>query len=334
MAEPIISVRDLVKIYRISQHGRGISGALKSLLNRKFVIVKAVDRISFDIQQGETVGYIGRNGAGKSTTIKTLIGILVPTSGHVIVDGLVPYRHRTKSVQKIGVVMGQRTQLKWDIPVIETFRLLKEVYQIPLNIYDENLRFFSDVLEIEELLSRPTRNLSLGERMKCDLAASFLHRPKILFLDEPTIGLDIITKERIQGFITQINREFRTTVLLTTHDLDDIKNICRRMIVIDKGRITYDGNIDSLLSYFGNIVIIRALVSDSLQGREYELDLPSGAKLECYCNNQILLHVDRDVINPTKIIQQLFSRYNVYDIQVNEIGIDYVVKHLYMEEKR
>ena len=214
---PIIEVKDLTKEFRTFRRREGVLGALQNLFVREHVTVRAVDHVSFAIEPGEMVGYIGANGAGKSTTIKVLTDILVPTSGHVVSNGFVPYRERRRYTKHIGVVFGQRTQLWWDIAVIESFKLLKEIYEIPERDYRQRLDMFSDLLNLREYLHTPVRKLSLGERMRCDLAASLLHNPPLLFLDEPTIGLDVVAKDRIREFMKEVNRTEGTTVLLTTH---------------------------------------------------------------------------------------------------------------------
>src|SRR5579863_6481946 len=238
---PIIEVAELSKEFRTFRRRPGVMGALQNLFVREYVTVHAVDRVSFTIEPGEMVGYIGANGAGKSTTIKVLTGILVPTSGRVIANGFVPYRDRRRYTRSLGVVFGQRTQLWWDIAVIESFKLIKEIYQIPDADYRRRLDVFCDILGLKDYLATPVRKLSLGERMRCDLAASLLHNPPLLFLDEPTIGLDVVAKEHIREFLKEINRTERTTVLLTTHDLSDIEELSQRILIIDKGKILFDG---------------------------------------------------------------------------------------------
>src|SRR5215471_9278772 len=242
----IIEVRELSKQFRTFRRREGVLGALQNLFVREYITVNAVDRVSFTIQPGEMVGYIGANGAGKSTTIKILTGILVPTSGHVVANGSVPYRDRRRYTKELGVVFGQRTQLWWDIAVVESFKLLKEIYEIPDVGYRRRLDLFGEILGIGEYLHTPVRKLSLGERMRCDLAAALLHNPPLLFLDEPTIGLDVVAKDHIRHFLRAINERYRTTVLLTTHDLDDIEELCRRIMIIDHGALLFDGPLAGL----------------------------------------------------------------------------------------
>ncbi len=224
----------------MQKNREGLGGALKDLLRREYTEVEAVKQISFQIPQGEICGYIGENGAGKSTTIKMLTGILVPTSGKVEVGGYVPFKEREKFVKNIGVVFGQRSQLWWDIGVIESFHLLRKVYRVPENDFRKRLDELVERLQLGELLNRPVRKLSLGQRMRCELVASLLHNPAILFLDEPTIGLDILVKTEIRDFLMGLNKEYGTTILLTTHDLQDIEALCSRVIMLDDGSIIYD----------------------------------------------------------------------------------------------
>ena len=251
MSEPIVRVSRLTKVFKTFRREEGLAAALKSLVKRTATETAAVADVSFTIAPGEMVGYIGANGAGKSTTIKMLTGILTPTSGEVFCNGFVPYRERTRYVATIGVVFGQRTQLWWDIAVVESFRLLKEIYGLSDAQYRERMDLFDRVLGLKAYLHQPVRKLSLGERMRCDLAASLLHRPPLLFLDEPTIGLDVVAKQRVRDFLVEINRERGVTVLLTTHDLGDIERLCDRLLVIDHGRLIWDGRIPDLKERYG-----------------------------------------------------------------------------------
>ncbi|MCB1218441.1 ATP-binding cassette domain-containing protein [bacterium] len=248
---PIIHVRELSKVYVNFDRREGIGGAIKDIFKRRYRHIRAVDAISFDIQPGEVVGYIGSNGAGKSTTIKMLTGILTPTSGTMQVNGLSPQQQRYQHARQIGVVFGQRTQLWWDLAVIEAFHLLQKIYRIPQEEYRRRLDQYVDVLDISGQLHQPVRKLSLGQRMKCDLCASLLHNPPLLFLDEPTIGLDVAIKERIRRFIQYINTEEESTIILTTHDMVDIEELCPRLIIIDEGKILFDGAQDEIKERFG-----------------------------------------------------------------------------------
>src|SRR5215469_1747785 len=247
----LIQVRDLVKVFRVARHRRGLTGAFRNLLPGEYREVRAVDGISFGIDAGEMVGCIGPNGAGKSTTIKMLTGILVPTSGHVEVAGLVPDRRRREVARRIGVVFGQRTQLWWDLPLIESLDLLRYIYSVPAARYRENLDQFRELLELDLFLNTPVRQLSLGQRMRGDLAAALLHDPPIVYLDEPTIGLDVVAKHRIRGFLRRINRERGVTILMTTHDVADLEQLCSRLLIIDHGKLLYDGGLEEMRGRFG-----------------------------------------------------------------------------------
>lgn len=248
----MILAEGLTKVYHNYDRREGLRGAVLDLFKRQYRTIRAVDDVSFRIQRGEMVGYIGANGAGKSTTIKMLTGILLPTSGRVLVNGLVPSRQRYAHTRQIGVVFGQRTQLWWDLAVIEAFNLLQKIYQVPRADFQQRLERAVAVLDINEQLHTPVRKLSLGQRMKCDLCASLLHNPPLLFLDEPTIGLDVAVKERIRRFIRFINREEGNTVVLTTHDMTDIEELCPRIIFIDQGRLIYDGATQEIKERFGH----------------------------------------------------------------------------------
>ena len=244
----MITMEHVCKSYRIAKRNAGFKEACKALFNREYEVIHALRDVSFTIHDGEMVGYIGPNGAGKSSTIKILSGILTPDSGTVLVNGRVPYKNRIAHVREIGVVFGQRSQLWWDVPVIDSFELLKDIYSIPQSVYQQSLEELTELLDLKELLRSPVRQLSLGQRMRCEIAASLLHRPKILFLDEPTIGLDAVSKLAVRDFIRKQNREHKTTVLLTTHDMQDIEALASRIILIGKGEILMDGTLKDIKS--------------------------------------------------------------------------------------
>lgn len=244
----MITMEHVCKSYRIAKRNAGFKEACKALFNREYEVIRALRDVSFTIHDGEMVGYIGPNGAGKSSTIKILSGILTPDSGTVLVNGRVPYKNRIAHVREIGVVFGQRSQLWWDVPVIDSFELLKDIYSIPQPVYQQSLEELTELLDLKELLRSPVRQLSLGQRMRCEIAASLLHRPRILFLDEPTIGLDAVSKLAVRDFIRKQNREHKTTVLLTTHDMQDIEALASRIILIGKGEILMDGTLKDIKS--------------------------------------------------------------------------------------
>lgn len=242
----MIEVKDLRKTFRVARREAGFSQAVKALFHREYDEIHALDGISFTVRDGDMVGYIGPNGAGKSSTIKILSGILTPDSGVCLVDGRVPWKERVRHVKQIGVVFGQRSQLWWDVPVTDSFELLREIYSIPESVYRRNVDELTQLLNLADLLRTPTRQLSLGQRMRCEIAASLLHDPKILFLDEPTIGLDAVSKLAVRDFIRRLNAERRTTVLLTTHDMQDIEALASRIILIGKGRVLLDGGLEDI----------------------------------------------------------------------------------------
>lgn len=319
----MIRIENLHKNFRVYRHHRGALGALRNLTTREFRTVRAVDGVSFDIAAGELVGYLGPNGAGKSTTIKILTGILVPTSGQVVVEGRVPWRQRTEHVRRIGAVFGQKTSLWWDLPVIESLDLLQHIYRVPRERYRRNLRMFDDLLELGPFLDTPVRSLSLGQRMRADLAAALLHDPSLLFLDEPTIGLDVVAKERIRGFIREVNRQQGITVILTTHDLGDVEKLCDRVIMIDHGRLMFDGALDELRRRFGRG---RVLVVD-FETRPERLDLP-GAELIRQEANRAWLRVDANG-GVANVVPILFREHRVRDLAVQEPEIEEVVRRIY-----
>ena len=321
---PIITVEHLSKHFKVHKRRTGFWGNLSSTVSRQHDIIKAVDDVNFSLERGELVGYIGANGAGKSTTIKMLTGILVPTSGHIDVMGLTPYRHRKENTRRIGVVFGQRTQLWWDLPVIDSFELLKHIYEIPQNLYKQNLEFFSELLQLQPFLSTPVRRLSLGQRMRCDLTAALLHNPEILYLDEPTIGLDVVAKEQVRQFLRQVNAERQVTVILTTHDLNDVEQVCQRLIIIDSGKIIYDGGIDALKERYGKT---RVLIADLAQAySDIQLE---GVDLTRRDGNRVWLAFDRDTISASEVIAQLTARYEIQDLTISEPEIEEIVRRIY-----
>lgn len=241
-----VEVKNLTKRYRIRKRAANRKEAVRQLIAPQYKWITAVDNLSFTIPTGEIVGFIGANGAGKSTTLKMLTGILTPDQGDIMINGLEMKKYHRQIVSKIGVVFGQRSQLCWDIPVMESFRLFKDMYHVPEAVYKENIEIFSDILNLSDFVQKPPRLLSLGQRMKADLAAALLHNPDVLFLDEPTIGIDVLAKTKIRDFIHTINRERNTTIILTTHDMSDIEDLCEKMIIIDKGKLLYSGTLNEL----------------------------------------------------------------------------------------
>ena len=328
----IVEVDDLVKEFRTFQRREGLRGAVHDLFSRQYATLRAVDRISFTIQPGEMVGYIGPNGAGKSTTIKMLTGILVPTVGSVKSNGYVPWKERTRYTTTIGVVFGQRTQLWWDIAVVESFQLLKKIYAVSAADYAARMKHFDQILELGRYLHTPVRKLSLGERMRCDVAAALLHNPPLVFLDEPTIGLDIVAKENIREFLLQVNQEYGTTMLLTTHDLSDIEELCARLMIIDHGRLLFDGRLAELK----NRLWKEAAVKIELRDRDQALRLQSMGLPGVTCDKvddlNYRLRFPREDRSAADVIRHVVNAVEVRDIVIEEQSIEEVVKRIYLGE--
>lgn len=322
----IIEVVGLQKEFMIAKRETGFMGSLKSLVKREFIKKEAVKDISFSIEEGEMVGYIGPNGAGKSTTIKMLTGILVPSAGDVMVNGMIPYENRQQNAKNIGVVFGQRTQLWWDLPTIESFELLKAIYRVSDERYKENMEIFQKILGLDEFINTPVRQLSLGQRMRADIAASLLHDPPILFLDEPTIGLDVVAKERMREFIQEINKEKNVTVILTTHDMEDIERLCKRMVLIDHGQKVYDGDILSVKERFGKT---RTLVVD-LEDSAKPLFV-RGGDLSKQEGNRHWIKFNGSEISASELITQISQTHNIKDLTVEEPDIESIISRIYQE---
>ena len=327
----MIKVENLSKEFKVSKKYPGFKGALKTFFSNEYTIKKAVDNISFHINKGEIVGYIGANGAGKSTTIKMMTGILVPTDGKIIVDGIVPFKNRKENSKNIGVVFGQKTQLWWDLPISETFSLLKNIYDINDYDYNKRLEFLNETLEMEEFMMRPVRTLSLGQRMRADLAASLIHNPKILYLDEPTIGLDVIVKENVRKAIKKINDEFGTTIILTTHDLADIEELCDRIIVIDEGKKIYDGDLSKLKLSYGYMTSLNIQMEDSNFNINLndEFNLSKDELTIVVENKNLKIFFNKNKISHVDILDFLIKKYKIKDFSVSETSIEDIVKKLY-----
>jgi ABC-2 type transport system ATP-binding protein len=319
----MIHVSNLQKHFRVRAPSKS---ALKSFFSRDFKLIKAVDDVSFDIALGEIVGYLGPNGAGKSTTIKMLTGLLVPSSGRLEVNGFVPWQARRRYVARIGAVFGQRSTLWWDLPVIESLELLQFVYNVPAVRFKENLRTFEQLLGLNEFISSPARSLSLGQRMRADLCAALLHDPDLLFLDEPTIGLDVVAKERIREFILHINRQRGTTVLLTTHDLADVQKLCPRVMMIDHGKVLFDGALETLQTRFGGQ---RRLVVDFAEPVQ-SLEIP-GARVVQNEGLRVTLEFPRS-LSAAALIQALSAKYAIQDLSVLEPDIEATIRMIYEED--
>lgn len=322
----MIQVDKLHKNYRVAVHHPGFVGAFRNLFERRYDVVRAVDGISFRIERGEFVGFIGPNGAGKSTTIKVLTGVLEPTSGHVQVAEREPRRERISHVAQIGVVFGQRTQLWWDLPVIESYELLCNIYTLERPAYAAQLDRLVSLLEIAPLLHTPVRKLSLGQRMRCELAAALLHEPPLLFLDEPTIGLDVVAKETIRAFLAAENRERGTTILLTTHDLADIERLCRRMLLIDRGHVVYDGDLDTIRRRFGAERRMRVEFRGPAPG-----ELPDAVVEEERAPERLVLRFRQDRIPSGDLVGWLSARSPILDLAIEEVPIERIVAAIYRD---
>ena len=324
-----IEVSRVSKFFKTYDRKEGVWGGIQNLFIRKPREVRAVDDISFTVNSGEMVGYIGANGAGKSTTIKMLTGILVPTAGSIRANGYIPYRDRHQYTRGIGVVFGQRTQLWWDIAVIESFRLLKRIYDVSDRDFDEQLDIFNAILDLKPLLNTPVRKLSLGERMRCDLAAAFLHRPKIVFLDEPTIGLDVVAKENIRQFLRRINRELEITVVLTTHDLSDIEELCRRILIIDRGRLLFDGALKELRRRFEckSQIVFELREPETIDfGR---LGFNASVEFQQLDAHRCQAIFDKNHVASADLIKAIVNSFAVRDVTLDDTTIEEIVREIY-----
>jgi len=331
----IIEIKDLYKEYEIYEREGGLKAAITSLFARKTKKVKALNGINITVNEGEFVGLIGPNGAGKSTLIKILSGILFPTSGEVKVNGIIPYEQREKNAINIGVMFGQRSNLWWDLPVIDTFELLKEIYEIPDSEYEKNVKEFSKLLAIDKYLKTPVRKLSLGERMRCEVAACLLHNPKIVLLDEPTIGLDVVAKQRIREFFKMINKKRKVTIILTTHDMGDVEKLCKRIIIIDKGNKVYDGELERLMKRFRKLKTVTFRVSDpnisksKLESLFNEKIKNQKIKLLSKEKEEIKFEVNSEKVNTSEFVKETLSKLPVVDFKIDEPEIEEVIRKIY-----
>jgi ABC-2 type transport system ATP-binding protein len=321
-----IVVDGLVKTFQVAERSPGLWGAVRGLVRRRHRTVRALDGVAFSIERGELVGYIGPNGAGKSTTVKTLAGILVPDAGRCEIAGRVPWKQRIAHVAEIGVVFGQRTQLWWDLPVVESFELLRDIYRVPHDRYARARDTMIGLLELEPLLDVPVRQLSLGQRMRCDLAAALLHAPAILFLDEPTIGLDAVSKLAVRDFIKRLNREEGVTVILTTHDMDDIEALCTRVIVIAGGKILSDGALAELRA---RVTRERWLTVDLVDAAVAAAITEADTAVIRRDGHRVCLAFDPQVVAPAELIRRITSRHAVRDLFVENPPIETIVARLY-----
>lgn len=332
----MIYVEHLRKNFKKTIKEPGLKGSVKSLFNPKSELIKAVDDISFEVPRGEILGFIGPNGAGKSTVIKMLTGILTPTGGTCTINGFIPQNNRKKYVKEIGVVFGQRTQLWWDLALRETYTVLKEIYDVSDSDFKKRMAFLNEVLELDEFITSPVRTLSLGQRMRADIAASMLHNPKVLFLDEPTIGLDVVVKDNIRKAIQKINHEEQTTVILTTHDLNDIELLCKRIVMVDKGKKLFDGNLSVLKQEFGQT---RSLSFDVTDQDDFK-------KLDYYGNfkathtdiemdiqeNHCDIRFNSEIVPVADILGYTLSKIHLSDITVKDADTEEIIRRIYRRE--
>lgn len=322
-----IDVEQVSKSFRINKRSAGVTGMLMNLVAPKYEKKQAVKEISFQIEKGEMVGFIGPNGAGKSTTIKMLSGILYPDSGKISVDGYIPYKQRKEYVSRIGVVFGQKSQLQWDLPVIDSFELLKAIYSIKEDNYKRNLNRFVEMLDMGSFVNQPVRQLSLGQRMRADIVAALLHSPEIVFFDEPTIGVDVLGKETIREFIRELNHEDKVTMLFTTHDMQDIEKTCNRLIIIDKGSKMYDGSLQSIREKYGTE---RRLIVEL--NHEQELGTMEGVTIESLENCKKSLTFDNNQVNINDLMNLLLQKYSIRDLTVSEPEIESIIQKMYNGE--
>ncbi|HBD93819.1 MAG: sugar ABC transporter ATP-binding protein [Spirochaetes bacterium GWF1_31_7] len=329
----MIEVSGLSKEFKIYKKYEGFKGAVKSLFSSEYSVKKAVDDMNFHIDEGESVGYIGVNGAGKSTTIKMMTGILTPSHGYCKVNGLVPYENRKVNAKNIGVVFGQRTQLWWDLPVSESMNILRDIYDIPHAQFKSKLGYLKELLGLGEFYLTPVRNLSLGQKMRADFAASLLHEPKVLFLDEPTIGLDLLVKDNIRSAIRHVNETMKTTVILTTHDLADIEEICSKIIVIDDGKKVYEGSVADLKKQYNKYKLVKFELKPGQTVSNNSLFNASSDDIQTIVENDyITVQFLRDKFEIADIVSTVLSKFQIRDITIEEQGMEDIVKAIYQRK--
>jgi len=323
----LIEVKDVSKIFRLYKKAPGLIGAIRSVFSRKYTDFHAISHISLHIEEGELVGFIGPNGAGKTTTLKILSGLLYPSTGSIQVGEYTPFERKPDFLKKISLVMGQKNQLWWDLPPMESFLLNKEIYQIPKKEFEDTLRELTDLLDVKEILNIQVRNLSLGERMKCELIAQLLHNPRILFLDEPTIGLDVIMQKKLREFIREYNKKYNATIILTSHYMDDVKELCKRVIVIDHGQLLFDGALSEVIKKYSQKKLLSITFS-----RPYPLnELKKWGEIIFHTDQQVNLEVERDKSNI--VAAQLLKEYDIVDLNIEEPPIEEIIRSLFSEKK-
>lgn len=332
--ENIIELKNISKEFRVLNRHEGLKGSFKDLFSRDYKTVRVVDNITLTVKQGEIVGYLGPNGAGKSTTIKMMTGVLAPTSGELIVNGRNPYKERTRNCQEIGVVFGQRSQLWWSLPLIESFRLLKDIYQISDKNYEDMMKLYASLVDIEEILHKPVRQMSLGQRTLSDILAAFLHNPNVVFLDEPTIGLDVSMKSRIRELIQALNKEKNTTVILTTHDMGDVDALCERIVIIDKGRMLYDNDIAHLRRFFGAYRTLKLRMKGDIKENALAITnaLDGSDVTVSHDDEWISILINEEQISVLSVLEQVRQLFHIRDMQLEEISTEEVIKRIYRKE--
>lgn len=337
----MIEIRNLERTFKVLNRKEGLKGAFLDLFSRDYKYINAVNNITMTIQDGEIVGYVGPNGAGKSTTIKMMTGVLKPTGGSILIDGKDPYTNRREHMKQIGVVFGQRSQLWWSLPVRESFRVLKDMYEVSDEVYEKNLALFESLVNIKELYAKPVRQLSLGQRMLCEVTAAFLHDPKIVFLDEPTIGLDVAVKDSIRSLIKKLNEEKGTTIVLTSHDTKDIETLCERVIIIDKGTLIFDDKISKLKEMFGRFRTIKLQMGKDSMPYEEIRDYV----YRNYKKRQVLLSkaentdwidlvINEEQIDFKEVLSQIMRDLRAQDVRMEDVGVEEVIKRIYEGEER
>lgn len=342
--EPIIKMVDINKEFKILKRREGIKGSIQDLFSRDYQTLKAVNDVTAEIMPGEMVGYLGPNGAGKSTTIKMMTGVLEPTSGEILVNGRIPYENRTRNAQDIGVVFGQRSQLWWALPVIESFRILKEIYRISDKDFKDNLEYYDALVGASELYQKPVRQMSLGQRTLCDILAAFLHNPGVVFMDEPTIGLDVSMKSKIRELVGTLNKERGTTIILTTHDMGDVDALCKRIIIIDKGKMIYDNDIEHLRSFFGAYRTIRIqfdrhaenLEKDVLEQQASEVEVwlkvkfPQAKSITVSVEDSwIQILINEEEVHMMEVVNCIQDNRPIADMNLQEISTESVIRKIY-----
>lgn len=328
MNKTIISVKDISKHFTVYKKEPGLLGSLKSLFVRKHETVKAVEAVSFEIKEGEIIGFIGQNGAGKTTTLKMLSGLLYPTSGEIKVLGFNPWDRKPEFQKQFALIMGQKNQLWWDLPAIESFLLNKAIYEIPDKQFDETLEKLSTLLEVKDILNVQVRKLSLGQRMKCELIAALLHNPKVLFLDEPTIGLDVVMQKTVRDFVREYNKEFNATIILTSHYMDDVKELCDRIILIDHGTKIYDGLLKKIIDKYARNKIVSLSFSDTVTAAELE----KYGTVKSFEDQRATLLVPR--AKATDVSAQLLQSFKVHDLNIEEIPIEAVIREIFSDVQK